>query len=391
MRFASRSRRLLRWLILPILISGLVTQAAPRARADDPSAELEQAQNRLETIQRLKAEAKNALTKTYLEAEEARHKLNEVDSDLATANSQLAVITNQLTAAQTDVKLIDADLVEAKKRMEKNKEILSKRIRAINEEGRVNYLAVLFGSATFSDFISRFDMLKIVVRKDAQLFEVVRKDKKALEDKQLEAIARKNRLEDLKLQAESRRNTIVVKRDEKQQVSRSLEASKRNLQAQYDAYDREEQAVMDQVVDIQRRANRQAGRFSPVFPVSRPILITDPFGPRIHPILHIWRQHTGTDFNASMNSPVFAIEDGVVIVAGWNNAYGNLVVIDHGGGYSSWYGHNTRLLVKVNDKVTRSQRIAAAGSTGMSTGPHVHLEVRLDGKPMDPMSYLPKP
>ncbi len=390
MRFASRSRRVIRWIVLPVLIAGMMTQVAPRARADDPAAELEKAQNKLEAIQRLKAQVKDTLNRAYLDAEEARQKLNQVDNDLVTANSQLAVITNQLTSAQGKVTQIDAELVEAKKQVAQHKEMLSKRLRAINEEGRVNYLAVLFGSASFSDFMSRFDMLKIVVKKDAQLFEVVRKDKQVLEDKQLEAIARKNRLEDLKAQAETRRNTIAVKRDERVQVSRSLEASKRFLQAQYDAYDRDEQAMMEQVVEIQRRANRQAGRFSPIFPITRPIIITDPFGPRLHPILQVWRQHTGTDFNASMGSPVFAIEDGTVIVAGWNNSYGNLIVIDHGGGYSSWYGHASKLLVKVNDKVVRNQRIALAGSTGMSTGPHVHLEVRVDGKPMDPMKYLPK-
>lgn len=388
MQFRSGLRRLVRWLVLPTLVAALVSQAAPPALADDPQAELEKAQNKLEFIRQQKERTKNLLADAYWQSQEAQVQLRNAEGDLAVANSQLAVLTNQLTLAEADLKKVDVDLAVAQKKLVQNKDRLSKRIRAINEEGRVNYLAVLFGSASFTDFITRFDMLKMVVRKDSELFSLVRKDKLELEDRQNEATARRNRLSDLKAQAELRRSTVAVKRDEKAAATTSLEQSKKRLQAQLTEYDQEEEKIQELVVEIQRKLARKGGKFAPIYPVRKPATITDYFGPRIHPILGGWRQHNGLDLGAREGDPVFAIEDGQVIIAGWNDAFGNLIVIDHGNSISSWYAHSSKLLVRVNDMVTQGQRIANAGTTGWSTGPHVHLEIRVDGKPQNPLTYL---
>lgn len=388
MRVRSGWQRGLRVLVASLTVVGLLTQAAPSVRADDPQAELQKVQQQLEKIRQDKERTKNALANAYYQTEEAQTQLRKVESELAIANSQLAVITNQLLIAETDLVKVEGELDLAKQGFARSKETLAKRIRALNEEGRVNYIAVLLGSATFSDFITRYDMLTMVVRKDSELFDQVRRQKKTLEDRQNEAIVRRNRLADLKAQAELRRQTVTVKLDERQQVTRSLESHKRVLQSQLAEYDRQEELVQELVVEIQRKLARRAGKFAPIAPVRRPYTITSNFGPRLHPILRTWRPHNGTDFAAKTGQPVYAIEAGVVIIAGWNDAYGYLTVIDHGGGVSSWYGHSSRLLVRPNESVTQGQQIALAGSTGWSTGPHVHLEVRMEGKPVDPMEYI---
>lgn len=383
-----RVRRLVRRLILPLIVVALLAQAASPASADDPREELEKAQNKLEYIRQQKELTKNLLADAYWRSEEARIQLTDAEASLAVATSQLAVISNQVVFAEGDLKKVEAELVVAQKRFESNKERLARRVRALNEEGRVNYLAVLLGASSFMDFISRFDALKMVIRKDSELFAQVRKDKKDLETRQAEAINRRNRLTELKAQAETRRATIIVKRDEKVAATENLEQSKRSLQARLAEFDREEEKIQELVVEIQKKLARQGGRFQPIFPVARPINVTDNFGPRLHPILGVWRPHNGTDFAANTGAPVYAIEEGLVIIANWNDAYGWLVVIDHGNGISSWYGHSSKLLVKEGEQVKQGQRIANAGSTGWSTGPHVHLEVRINGKPEDPMKHL---
>lgn len=383
-----RVRRLVRRLILPLIVVALLAQAASPASADDPREELEKAQNKLEYIRQQKELTKNLLADAYWRSEEARIQLTDAEASLAVATSQLAVISNQVVFAEGDLKKVEAELVVAQKRFESNKERLARRVRALNEEGRVNYLAVLLGASSFMDFISRFDALKMVIRKDAELFAQVRKDKKDLETRQAEAINRRNRLTELKAQAETRRATIIVKRDEKVAATENLEQSKRSLQARLAEFDREEEKIQELVVEIQKKLARQGGRFQPIFPVARPINVTDNFGPRLHPILGVWRPHNGTDFAANTGAPVYAIEEGLVIIANWNDAYGWLVVIDHGNGISSWYGHSSKLLVKEGEQVKQGQRIANAGSTGWSTGPHVHLEIRINGKPEDPMKHL---
>jgi len=387
MSIRSGFKRFVRWLLLPAIIASVLVQAAPAALADDVQKELQRAQQQLDLLQRQKQQTKNLLADAYWLTEQARIQLQTTETELAMANSQLAVRSNQLTVAEQELERVEVDLELATEIAHQQKELLAKRIRGISEAGRVNYLAVLFGANSFGDFLSRYDMLKVVVSRDAQLFEVVKRERQALEARQAEAVNRRTRLAELRLEAELNRNAITSIREERQVATRSLESNRQRLESQYADFDRQEEAMRENVAEIQRRLARIAGRFTPQFPVS-PVRITDQFGGRMHPILGSWRQHNGTDFAANTGQAVWAIEDGLVIVSGWNDAFGELIVIDHGGNVSSWYGHSSKRLVRVGDTVRRGQRIADAGSTGWSTGPHVHLEIHVNGKPVNPMEYL---
>jgi murein DD-endopeptidase MepM/ murein hydrolase activator NlpD len=116
--------------------------------------------------------------------------------------------------------------------------------------------------------------------------------------------------------------------------------------------------------------------------------VVSPFGPRLHPILGYTRVHTGVDLAAASGEPIRAADTGIVVMAGWNGGYGNCVIIDHGGGLATLYAHQSRVAVSVGDRVTRGQVIGYVGSTGLSTGPHLHFEVRINGNPVDPVPYL---
>jgi murein DD-endopeptidase MepM/ murein hydrolase activator NlpD len=122
------------------------------------------------------------------------------------------------------------------------------------------------------------------------------------------------------------------------------------------------------------------------FPVRAPI--TSHFGWRTHPILGTSRLHAGTDFGADTGTPIRAAGAGTVIFAGWQGGYGNTVIIDHGQGMTTLYGHCNELYVRDGQSVQRGEAIAAVGSTGMSTGPHLHFEVRIGGEPQNPLAYI---
>ncbi len=124
---------------------------------------------------------------------------------------------------------------------------------------------------------------------------------------------------------------------------------------------------------------------------NRPVpgIITSPFGPRRHPIFGSTASHPGLDMAARTGDPIAAVADGVVISARWMNGYGNVVIISHGGGFSTVYAHQSKLLVKVGEQVSGGQTIGLVGSTGWSTGPHLHFEIRINGDPVDPLPYLP--
>ena len=116
--------------------------------------------------------------------------------------------------------------------------------------------------------------------------------------------------------------------------------------------------------------------------------VTSPYGNRYHPVLKKNKFHSGVDLRAPMGTPIVAANDGKVLSAGYNSGYGNRIYIDHGGGIVTVYAHNSKLLVKAGDKVKRGQTIAKAGSTGRSTGPHLHFEVRKNGKTTNPMNWI---
>lgn len=373
------------WMALAV-VGTLVLQTAPHASAGT-SDELNQLQQQLNQIQEQKDAATNEMARIEDEAQEAQLQLDLADQELSAINSQLTVLQTQLAVTNNELKQIEADLQAATKVYVQRKGALATRIRTIQEEGRVSYLGVLFGASSFSDFISRFDVLKLVIKQDSKLFAQIRKDKVALEEKQATAQDKKSHLITLEAQQKAQLAEAETKRSEREVASRSLDSRKRQLQAQLDAYDQEAAAVTDKVWLLQQAQNRAGGSFNPIRPV-RNSTITDVFGPRMHPILGVWKQHNGTDFAVNYGTPILAIESGVVIVAGWNDAFGNLVVIDHGGGIASWYGHSSKLLVKEGDTVVQGQQIAEAGSTGWSTGPHCHLEIHVNGQPVDPMSYL---
>jgi murein DD-endopeptidase MepM/ murein hydrolase activator NlpD len=386
MHIRKGERRFSRALIALMVGGLLLAQAAPQARAG-AAEDIANLQQKLNQINQERGSATNELQKVQADAKAALTQQQLTEQELAAADAELSAVEADLAATNNELKKVQADLDATQKKYDQRKAALATRVRAIQENGRVNYLGVLFGATSFSDFISRFDVLKMVIKQDTQLFAAVRADKQELETKKAAVADRKSHLEVLRAQEQEHQNQVAEKKAEQEVVSRSLDTRLRALQAQLDEYDRQADQVSQQVWQIQQSQHRAAGRFSPIRPVANSV-ITDTFGPRMHPILHVWRNHNGTDFAVNMGTPVLAIEDGTVIVAGWDDAFGNLIVIDHGGGIASWYGHSSKLLVKVGDHVVQGQQISEAGSTGWSTGPHCHLEIHVNGVPVDPMTYL---
>lgn len=142
----------------------------------------------------------------------------------------------------------------------------------------------------------------------------------------------------------------------------------------------------DTIRDLQSEGEYAGGHL--ILPTPGYTRVSSPFGYRIHPLLHVRKMHTGIDIPVPTGTKILAANSGKIILSGFNSSYGNVVVIDHGGGITTLYAHNSKLLVKVGDEVKQGDVISLAGSTGSSTGPHLHFEVRVNGEYKDPMNWL---
>ncbi|MDK2866210.1 MAG: hypothetical protein PWP51_50 [Clostridiales bacterium] len=298
--------------------------------------------------------------------------IEKLDGNIAQTEDEIVVKTDELADAETQIS-------------DKN-DLLDSRLRVMYKTGTIGYLEVLFGSEDFSDLLSRIDMLQKVLVHDQNLIRELKEQRDAI-------IAKKTELEAVKQDLESLFQDKSNKQDQLEGQLKDLVAYKEDLKKDEAALNEAEGELLDEadqltsvIKNLKLSETYVGGEM--MWPVPGNTIITSDFGVRVHPITKKETMHTGIDISASTNTTVVAAQSGTVIYADWYGGYGKVVIIDHGGGYSTLYAHNNSLLVSVGDAVSKGDSIAKSGSTGFSTGPHVHFEVRVNGEYVDPIPYV---
>ncbi|HCD10447.1 MAG TPA: metalloendopeptidase [Thermoanaerobacter sp.] len=350
--------------------------------------QLQDAKNKLNQIQK-------SITETKKKKEEIINQKNDIAAQIADLDKKLNATQQELANAQKQLSDITAKLNKTRKELEaaKQKEntqlqTMKERIRAIYISGEWGYLDVLLGAQNFGDFITRLDIVKRIVDFDSSLFESYKQQRELIEQKEKE-------LAQMQREAQNYKNQIVSRQRELQVAMASREGLMRDLERQQKLYEQQEDELLQQskqletvIQQLQAKSSIKYGGGKLLWPVPSSNVITSPFGMRLHPVLGVYRMHTGIDIAANTGASIVAAADGQVIFSGYYRGYGDTVIIDHGDGISTLYAHNSALLVKEGDTVKRGQVIAKAGSTGLSTGPHLHFEVRKNGVPVNPMDWL---
>lgn len=338
------------------------------------------------------------------QAEEQQAKTNEASAKVENVSERLRQIQEELRVATAEYKEVKGQLDSVEDKISDNTELLQKteadlkvknkklqqRVRDIYINGQISYVDVLFGAKDFADLMTRMDVLKRIIKHDYDLIMKVKEEKATVENTRAQLEKDKAEAEVLVTDAQAKKAKVEDKESEQQVLLDQAIYDRDTSERMYE----EIMAASQEVSNMIRRSQMSSAGYSGapagaggmIWPISGPI--TSEFGWRTHPIFGTARFHSGLDIGGDYGMPIYAAASGTVIYAGWISGYGNAVIIDHGGGVTTLYGHNDSLNVSEGENVAQGQVIAMCGSTGNSTGPHCHFEVRENGEPVSPYGYL---
>ena len=367
------------------LAAALVLGSAAPSVADDLEDQLADLQSQISSAQAEQASAQEIINAVM-------GRLAAIQADLDAANAELDRIRGEQARLNEQIRQNEIALQKAIDDLHARQAILARRVRAIYMHGQLNYVDVIIGSRSFSDFANRLELLKRIIRADFSLILEIQDKQRQIEARRAELEQEKAQLDALEADAQKQQEAIEAKKAEQQsaleearqhkaaaeQMERELQEASADVQARIEARLREQQAGGGYTGVV---GSGQLG-----WPCSG--LITSPFGYRVHPIFGIEISHAGIDIGVPEGTPVHAADSGTVIEADWISGYGYTVIIDHGNGIQTLYAHNSALIAGAGQSVSKGEVVAYSGQTGNVTGPHCHFEVRISGSPVDPMGYL---
>ena len=323
------------------------------------------------------------LTENLKQLQKVDENIDEVEKGLNDVNEKIENIQNEISEIQKEV-----DKINKIYKYEKN--LLDIRLSSMYESGTSTYLDVVAGSKSLQDFLSSYFLLSELVSYDIDLLEQVNEEKTKIEQKKNEIEKKK---QDLEAKKEVARKTQIALSNTKllrENYTSKLTEEEKAIEAQIEEYKNEfkkvEQEITAQSVILNFGEDYKGGTMK--WPIANHYTVTSNYGMRVHPITGVYKLHTGVDISAEIGTDFTAIADGIVIKAEMNKAYGNMVVIDHGGGIQTLYAHGSSIEAEVGQVVKAGDVVLKVGSTGYSTGPHAHFEVRINGSTVNPLDYV---
>lgn len=370
--------------ISAVLVLCFLLFAVTPALAD----ELEQKQQELNSVQQQAEEQQRRAERARLRERSVSEQLRVIQGELSAAQNEFDAVNDQLVQTEEQIQANTELSARLVKQLEAQTKVLHRRMRDIYKNGQVNYIDVLFGAKDFNDFVSRMDILKKILAYDNALIKGTKADRAALEKAQAQLETDKVKIVELRKVAAAKRDLVSARRQERQGVLNAATYERETAERAYRELIETSKQIEQMIRRIQSGEKNIGGSTGTMlWPAEGEI--TSPFGWRVHPIFGTQRLHTGIDIGADYGDTVRAADGGAVIHADWMGGYGYAVIIDHGNGISTLYAHNSQLLVSEGQMVAKGQAISRVGSTGYSTGPHLHFEVRQNGSPVNPLNFLP--
>ena len=413
--------------ILALLLLGGIIMSVVAESSQDIKKKIESLKTQESEIEKKQKELKKQIGQSQSEIMDLVEQKAQIDKQIELTQESIDTKNELIQEYNLLIAEKQGELDQALKDRKNLNEKYKARIRSMEENGKLTYWSILFKANDFSDLLDRVDTINEIARADSRMLDQLQEAARQIESARQELAAEKIALEEAKEELADQEAELVLQREESDRLFAELWADNQALQAAAAKYDKEkedllakiaksEQDYKDQVAKEEKErkdreakqraeeaareaASRQddstggskpgrASNYGFIWP-SYCHTITDYFGPRYHPITHSYSNHSGIDIAAAAGTEILACASGRVSTASFSTAYGYHVVINHGNGFSTLYGHMTRFIVHEGDYVSQGQVIGYVGSTGWSTAPHLHLTFYYNGSLVNPLAYLP--
>ncbi len=332
------------------------------------------------------SKAQNEIKQNETEQKNVRSQINSLEKSINTTEDEIDKTKAEIKTVERKIETTKEDIRVTQERYDKNYELRKERMVAYYKAGTVSLEEQVSKIDSEPDRMYMEKAIEKVITYDTELIDALERDRIALEQKKAELDTENTRLANLKKDLEVKLASLNTTKEKRTQYLGILENNHDELEKSVDDMKKEADRLTKEIAAAASKNTKYTGG-KMVWPLPGAYTITSPFGNRLHPILKVYKLHTGVDIAGSNcnGKPVVAAAAGTVIVAKYSSSYGNYVVIDHGGGITTLYAHSSKLEVKAGDKVKAGQEIMKVGTTGYSTGPHLHFEVRENGTYVDPI------
>ena len=321
-------------------------------------------------------ELKNQLEQKEQERENISSDLAQVEKDMKSLQEKVDNLNAEIEVANEKIADKEMEIQQKQAEMQDREDGLNERLRAMYKNGSIGFLDVLLGSNSVSELITNLELVKRIYENDMNILSTLEQEAEELGRAKAQLQIDKDNLDGAKAELEVNQTELSKK--------------KATLEAAEDSLEEEAAAIRQEIINMNLGGDYVGGSW--VWPAPASKYVTSPYGNRLHPVHNKWKFHSGIDIGASGGTNVVAAAAGTVIKSMdyGNTGYGECIMIDHGGGIVTLYGHMRRgtRRVAVGDTVAAGQVIALVGSTGTSTGPHLHFEVIVNGSTVDPLGYV---
>lgn len=378
-------------IVLILLICFITTFTYAENENENSTANLQS-----QDLQTQRNELQNQLSEVNGELDEIQSGLSEnlqqvekLDEKISSSEQQLQEQESKITELKKSINEIESELNTVTEKYDRQKKLFEQRLVATYEAGETQYLDILLKSKSLSDFLSSYYIITELAELDNDLINELEEKKKAIDLSKQKLENEKKELATI-IESQTRLSrTLQNTKKMRESFIEKLSDEEKNLQTKIDEINAQYEVVNKQILALAQQGIDTAyigGELA--WPVPGYTRITSKYAMRVHPITGQYKLHTGVDIGAPEGANFVAANDGIVTKAEYNTAYGNMVIIDHGGGISTLYAHGSETLVQVGQTVKRGDAVLKVGSTGYSTGPHAHFEVRINGITTDPLPYI---